>query len=145
MLIGVPKEIKADEYSVGLTPTTIEELTARGHAAAAIAIAAKEELVIIEADGHDADDPRLRTLAADTGLKIKRMAASKVGLPDPATCVQAFRQVQERLVVMTRGALEDGAASVISAARRVPVLVVEPPEVAGETIPLSKITAQNGR
>ena len=32
MIIGVPKEIKADEYRVGLVPTTVRELTARGHA-----------------------------------------------------------------------------------------------------------------
>ncbi len=31
MLIGVPKEIKADEYRVGLIPSTIEDLIARGH------------------------------------------------------------------------------------------------------------------
>ena len=31
MLIGVPKEIKADEYRVGLIPTTISELVAQGH------------------------------------------------------------------------------------------------------------------
>ena len=107
-------------------------------AAAAIAVAAKEELVIIEADGHDADDPRIRTLAADTGLTIKRVAATKLALPDPATCAQAFRQMQERLVVMTRGAFADGVASTIAAARRVPVLVVEPPGMAaGEAIPRS--------
>ena len=31
MLIGVPKEIKADEYRVALIPATITELVARGH------------------------------------------------------------------------------------------------------------------
>jgi len=31
MLIGVPKEIKADEYRGGLIPTTISELVAQGH------------------------------------------------------------------------------------------------------------------
>lgn len=31
MFIGVPREIKTDEYRVGLTPATIGELTARGH------------------------------------------------------------------------------------------------------------------
>ena len=31
MLIGVPKEIKTDEYRVGLVPATVRELTARGH------------------------------------------------------------------------------------------------------------------
>ena len=96
-------------------------------AAAAIAVAAKEELVVIDADSHDADDPYIRKLAADTGLTIKIVAAANVTLPDPATCAQAFRQMQERLVVMARGAFADAAASAIAAARRVPVLVVEPP------------------
>ena len=31
MLIGVPKEIKSDEYRVGLTPESVKALTARGH------------------------------------------------------------------------------------------------------------------
>ncbi len=31
MLIGVPKEIKADEYRAGLIPSTVRELAARGH------------------------------------------------------------------------------------------------------------------
>lgn len=31
MRIGVPKEIKVREYRVGLTPTSVRELTARGH------------------------------------------------------------------------------------------------------------------
>ena len=31
MLIGVPKEVKADEYRVGLIPSTAKELVARGH------------------------------------------------------------------------------------------------------------------
>jgi alanine dehydrogenase len=32
MLIGVPREIKADEYRVGLIPSTAKELVSRGHA-----------------------------------------------------------------------------------------------------------------
>jgi alanine dehydrogenase len=31
MLIGVPREIKVREYRVGLTPTSVRELTAQGH------------------------------------------------------------------------------------------------------------------
>jgi alanine dehydrogenase len=31
MFIGVPKEIKTDEYRIGLTPATVEQLTSRGH------------------------------------------------------------------------------------------------------------------
>ena len=106
------------------------------HVAAAIALAAKEELVIIETDGHDAEDAGIRKLAAATGLTIKRIAAAGIGLVDPAACALAFRQNQERLIVMTRSALAHGAAIAISAARRVPVLVVEPEEMAADrTIP----------
>jgi hypothetical protein len=97
------------------------------YAAAAIAIAAKEKLVIIEADGHDANDHHVHTLATDTDLAVERVSATRTALPDPAICAQAFRQTQERLIVMTRGAFEDATASTIAAARRVPVLVIEPP------------------
>ena len=104
-------------------------------AAAAIALAAKEELVIIEADGYHADDTRIRKLGAGTGLSIKRVAAARLGLADPTACAHAFRHIQERLIVVTRGAFADVTASAIAAARQVPVLVVEPlGAVAGEVI-----------
>ena len=32
MRVGVPKEIKTHEYRVGLTPSSVRELTSRGHA-----------------------------------------------------------------------------------------------------------------
>ena len=32
MIVGVPKEIKNHEYRVGLTPSSVKELTTRGHA-----------------------------------------------------------------------------------------------------------------
>src|SRR5476649_790185 len=31
MLIGVPKEIKVQEYRVGLTPSSVREMAAHGH------------------------------------------------------------------------------------------------------------------
>lgn len=31
MLIGVPKETKDNEYRVGIVPSTVRELTDRGH------------------------------------------------------------------------------------------------------------------
>ena len=33
MLVGVPKEIKDNEYRVGLVPSTVRELTDKGHQA----------------------------------------------------------------------------------------------------------------
>ena len=31
MLVGVPKEIKDNEYRVGIVPSTVRELTDKGH------------------------------------------------------------------------------------------------------------------
>ena len=31
MIVGVPKEIKNHEYRVGMTPSSVRELTSRGH------------------------------------------------------------------------------------------------------------------
>ncbi|MGA2794529.1 MAG: hypothetical protein ABSE69_13550, partial [Roseiarcus sp.] len=94
------------------------------HAAAAIAIAAKEELIVLETYGRDSDDTRIGELATDTGLTVRRVPAVEQKLSDPA----ALPQLRERLVVMARGVFEDDAALMIAATRRVPVLVVEPPQ-----------------
>ena len=122
MLVPPPSlEAKGPMVAIAATPDDPSI-----HTAAAIAIAAKEKLVVIEADGHDANDHHVHTLATDD-LAVERISAARIALPDPAICAQAFRQTQERLIVMTRGAFEDATASTIAAARRVPVLVIEPP------------------
>jgi hypothetical protein len=94
--------------------------------AAAIAVAAKEELVVMEAYRSLAEDPGIRKLATDTGLRIKHVAIGDLPLSDPAPLSQAFRRLQERLVIMTRGVLANEIAVSIASARRVPWLVIEP-------------------
>ncbi len=94
------------------------------HAAALLAIAAKEELVIIDANHRQAGGAD--KLAAETGLQIERIAAARSAFPDPVACTQAFRHLQERLIVMNRGTFDPSVASAIAAVRQVPVLVVEP-------------------
>jgi hypothetical protein len=99
--------------------------------AAAIAAAAGEQLLLL-------------LLPRDDDLKTAAVAGARaVGLPDgrihthrlraatPQAVVHALGPTQERLVVMTRaaGALPDTAPSHLAAARRVPVLVVEPDAV----------------
>ena len=97
-------------------------------AAAAFAKAAKEELVVLEAYAGAPDDPRIRKLAAETGLTIRRVATGR-GLPsDPKALLPFFQDLRERLVVMTRGVPTDELALTIASARAVPVLVVEPAE-----------------
>lgn len=97
------------------------------HAGAAFAVAAKEELVIIDANHHQVSIDAPRLSGREVRLKVEQLTAAKTAFPDPAACTQAFGHLQERLIVMTRGAFDDSAASIIASARQVPVLVIEPP------------------
>ena len=89
-----------------------------------LALATKEELVIINADHQQGIGDDTRKLAAETGLRVEQIAAARSVFPDPGTCAQAFRHLQERLVVMSRGDFDPGVVSTIAAARQVPVLVI---------------------
>jgi hypothetical protein len=93
-------------------------------AAADIAIAAKEDLLIVHAHERKGDDPGAQKLAAGTGLAIKHAFTGKASLSDPVACVEAFRHVEERLVVTTRGILAPELALSIASSRRVPVLAI---------------------
>jgi hypothetical protein len=94
------------------------------HAAAAIAKATKEGLVIVEANGQDWGDAAIRQLAAETGVSVKRIRAAEQPLSHPGTWAQTFDALRERLVVMTRGPLAYEETSSIASARQVPVLVI---------------------
>lgn len=98
------------------------------HAAAALAVAAGEELVIIDADHQQVSIDTAPLSGGETGLKVEQLTAAKSAFPDPAACTQAFRHLQERLIVMTHGAFDDSVASIIASTRQVPVLVIEPPK-----------------
>lgn len=95
-------------------------------AAAAIATAAKEPLIIVQiADG---DEARVDELAAETGLTIKRVTVGKNALSDLRPLLHVLHPFQARLIVETGG---DGAhkrATALAAARHTPVLLVEPGE-----------------
>lgn len=93
--------------------------------AAAIALAAKENLIVLETGERGYDPSRLRELVDNTGLAIRRIAAGTASLADVAARAHAFRTVQERLVVMTRDLLAHEVALSIASSRRVPVLVIE--------------------
>ncbi len=101
-------------------------------AAAAIAVAAKEELIVIGPGRRNRENPRIAQLAAKTGLTIQHVTAGDVSA-DPTACLKAMRHLQERLVVMTRLPFDGATASAVVTARQVPVLVIEP-----ERLPLSE-------
>jgi alanine dehydrogenase len=77
MLIGVPREIKNNEYRVGLTPQSVRELTARGHS------------VLVERDagaGIGASDAEYRTAGAavvDTAEEVFARAELIVKVKEP--------------------------------------------------------------
>ncbi len=87
-------------------------------AAAAIAIAANEDLVVVHANEGKSDDPGIRKLAAETGLTIKHAFTGKAPLSDPAACALAL------LIVATRDVLAPELAFSIASSRHIPVLVI---------------------
>ena len=94
-------------------------------AAAAIAAAAKETLVLVEADRQIREDPHIARLADDTGLTVRHVAAAGLAT-DPSVCLNALHPWQERLLVLARPPSDGAIASALAAARQVPVLVIEP-------------------
>lgn len=82
MLIGVPKEIKNNEYRVGLTPASVREFTSRGHqvlvqrnAGTAIGLTDEQYLAAGAAIADEAPEIFAR---ADMVVKVKE--------PQPAEC-----------------------------------------------------------
>jgi alanine dehydrogenase len=69
MLIGVPREIKVREYRVGLTPTSVRELTAHGH----------EILVETSAGaGIGMEDATTNVRAPGSSLRLRRFSAGPI-------------------------------------------------------------------
>lgn len=93
MLIGVPKEIKALEYRVGLVPSSVRELVARGH-----------QVMIEQGAGEkigfdDADYRRVGATIAETAKEIYAAADMiiKVKEPQPEEC----KQLREGQILFT--------------------------------------------
>ena len=87
MLIGVPKEIKVREYRVGLTPTSVRELTAHGHAvvveAGAGAGIGMEDEVYERAGAKIAQGPAGIFATADLLIKVKEPQPAERGMLRP--------------------------------------------------------------
>ena len=88
MRVGVPKEIKTHEYRVGLTPSSVRELTARGHDVLI------EHNAGIGISASDADYQRAGARIADSADAIYAQAelVVKVKEPQPAERTKLRRQ-----------------------------------------------------
>ncbi|AJG19536.1 alanine dehydrogenase [Cupriavidus basilensis] len=94
MLIGVPKEIKDQEYRVGLTPASTRELTSRGHqvlvqSGAGVAIGLADEAYIAAGAAvcGDAGDVFAR---ADMIVKVKEPQAAERAMLRPGQILYAY-------------------------------------------------------
>lgn len=96
--------------------------------AAGIAAAAKEQLVVVRFD-EGIDDARIREIGNALGLAVRQIRAGKSAHSGPAAFAALLAGLRERLIVATRDGVDRDFAASLAAARHVPVLVVEPPEI----------------
>ena len=93
MLIGVPKEIKIDEYRIGMTPGSVRELVANGH----------EVLVQRNAGDpiglHDEDYRRAGAELVDSAIEIFARAELIVKVKEPQP--EEVRHLREGQVIFT--------------------------------------------
>jgi len=145
MRIGVPTEIKADEYRVALTPAGVRELAARGHEVL-VQAGAGEGSAIADSDyvaqgAEIAADAAAVFAGAGTIVKVKEPQASEVALLEPRHTLFTYLHLAPD-PELTRGLVESGATciayeTVTDPAGRLPLLAPMS-EVAG------KLAAQAG-
>ena len=82
MLVGVPKEIKNNEYRVGLTPASVRELTAHGHAV--LVQSGAGAAIGLADDQYRAAGAQVVPAAADVFARAEMVV--KVKEPQPAEC-----------------------------------------------------------
>jgi len=94
-------------------------------AAAGIAAAIGEKLVLVESDQAARHQSTLSDRAG-ADLEVERLVAKSMRLTDATAICAALSHVAERLVVMTRGAFDDAVPAMVASMRHIPVLVAEP-------------------
>ena len=115
MRIGVPKEIKENEFRIGMTPAAVRELTARGHQ------------VFVESNAGDAiglDDERYARVgatilptaddvfaAADMIVKVKEPQAVEIARLRPQQTLFTYLHLAPD-DAQTRGLLDSGATAI---------------------------------
>jgi alanine dehydrogenase len=143
--IGVPTEIKADEYRVALTPAGVRELVDRGHEVA-IQAGAGDGSAISDGD-YIAQGARMVSTAAelfdraDLVLKVKEPQPTELAMLTPRHTLFAYLHLAPA-PALTQGLIESGATCVayetVEDARGGLPLLAPMSEVAG------KIAAQAG-
>ncbi|MBS1879676.1 MAG: alanine dehydrogenase [Actinobacteria bacterium] len=139
MRVGVPTEIKADEYRVALTPAGVRELTSRGHEVV-VQAGAGEGSAIADADfaaqgAEIAADAAAVFATAETIVKVKEPQPVEVAMLEPRHTLFTYLHLAPD-PQLTRGLIDSGATciayeTVTDAAGRLPLLAPMS-EVAGK-------------
>jgi alanine dehydrogenase len=115
MKVGVPTEIKTDEYRVGMTPAGVRELVERGHEVV-IESGAGEGSGILDAD-YEAQGARILPDAeavfreADMIVKVKEPQPPEVALLEPRHLLFTYLHLAPD-PELTRGLVESGATCI---------------------------------
>lgn len=105
--------------------------------AAGIAAMAGEPLVVLQA--YDGATGAGVDVFAEAGLTVRAVQVGAAGISDPVVCVEALALIGERLIVMGHTAAAQTFAPAMVAARRVPVLVMEPERGESEPAPIAPV------
>jgi alanine dehydrogenase len=139
MIVGVPSEIKADEYRVAITPAVVRELSARGHEVLIQAGAGEGSAMADEqfaAQGaRIVPDARAVFAAAELVLKVKEPQPGEVEMLSPGQTLFTYLHLAAE-PELARGLMASGATciayeTVEDSAGRLPLLAPMS-EVAGK-------------
>jgi alanine dehydrogenase len=113
--IGVPSEIKTDEYRVALTPSGVRELTDRGHevlvqAGAGVGSAIPDEAYAAQGARIVPDAPSVFT-GADMIVKVKEPQPQEVALLEPRHTLFTYLHLAAA-PELTRGLMQSGATCI---------------------------------
>jgi alanine dehydrogenase len=115
MLVGVPKEIKVHEYRVGLTPGSVREMVAAGHAVlvergAGTGIGMDDD-AYIRAGARIADTAQQVFASADMIVKVKEPQPSEWGMLRPGQILFTYLHLAPD-PEQARGLMESGCSAI---------------------------------
>jgi alanine dehydrogenase len=130
MKIGVPSEVKVDEYRVAMTPAGVRELTDRGHEVV-VQAGAGTGSAIADADyaaqgAEVLPDAAAVFAAAETIVKVKEPQPAEVAMLEPRHTLFTYLHLAPD-AELTQGLMDSGATciayeTVVDAAGRLPLL-----------------------
>jgi alanine dehydrogenase len=115
MLVGVPREVKDNEFRVGLTPSSVRELVAHGHRV--IVQSGAGEVVDLDDDRYRAAGAQIVKQAADVFgqaemiVKVKEPQPAELAMLRPEQVLFTYLHLAPDLV-QTKGLIEAGCVGI---------------------------------